>query len=61
VLYFLRVQIEENVCNLDVDSSYPSGAEAAKGPTVRRLKRYASWVQNGVSQFGFYLLDQKKD
>nr|YP_009445635.1 hypothetical protein [Tremella fuciformis]ATX61913.1 hypothetical protein [Tremella fuciformis]ATX62118.1 hypothetical protein [Tremella fuciformis] len=39
----------------DVDSSYPLGAQAKKGSAVRRLKRYVSWVQYDVSQYGFYL------
>ena len=38
----------------DVGSSYPGGGEAPKGPAVRRLKGYASWVQNVVRQFGLY-------
>jgi len=38
----------------DVGSSHPGGGEAPKGPAVRRLKRYASWVQNVVRQFGLY-------
>jgi hypothetical protein len=28
-----------------VDSPYPLGVQAEKGSAVRRLKRYASWVQ----------------
>ena len=31
--------------------------KAAKGTGVHRLKGDASWVQNGVSQFGLYLLE----
>ena len=38
----------------DVGSSHPGAGEGPKGPAVRRLKWYASWVQNGVSQFGLY-------
>ena len=30
--------------------------EGPKGSAVRRLKWYASWVQNVVRQFGLYLL-----
>ena len=30
---------------------------AAKGTGVHRLKGHPSWVQNGVSQFGLYLLE----
>ena len=30
--------------HLDVGSSHPGGGAAPKGPAVRRLKRYASWV-----------------
>jgi hypothetical protein len=40
----------------DVGSSHPGGGEASKGLAVRQLKRYASWVQNVVRQFGPYLL-----
>jgi len=39
----------------DVGSSHPGGEEASKGMAVRHLKRYASWVQTGVSQVGPYL------
>ena len=38
----------------DVGSSHPGGGEAPKGRAVRPLKRYASWVQNVVRQFGLY-------
>jgi len=31
-----------------VDSSYPLGVQAEKGPAVRRLKGYVSWVQYDV-------------
>ena len=40
----------------DVGSSHPGGEEASKGLAVRQLKRYASWVQNVVRQFGPNLL-----
>ena len=43
------------VWHLDVGSSHPGGGEAPKGLAVRQLKRYASWVQNVVRQFGPYL------
>ena len=45
----------EAVWHLDVGSSHPGGGEAPKGPAVRRLKWYVSWVQNVVRQFGPYL------
>ena len=32
-------------------------AGASKGPTVRRLKIYTSWVKYVVRQYGFYLLE----
>src|SRR5438045_541260 len=38
----------------DVGSSHPGAGEGPKGPAVRRLKWYASWVQNVVRQFGLY-------
>ena len=50
----LRVHIDEEVWHLDVGSSHPGGEEAPKGLAVRQLKRYASWVQNVVRQFGPY-------
>ena len=45
-----RVHIDEPVWHLDVGSSHPEAGEGLKGPAVRRLKRYASWVQNVVRQ-----------
>jgi hypothetical protein len=42
------------VWHLDVGSSHPGGGFAPKGWAVRPLKRYASWVQNVVRQFGPY-------
>ena len=42
------------VWHLDVGSSHPGGAVPPKGWAVRPLKRYASWVQNVVKQFGLY-------
>ena len=39
-----RVHIDEEVWHLDVGSSHPGAGEGPKGPAVRRLKRYASWV-----------------
>src|SRR5688500_2404147 len=49
-----RVHIDGAVWHLDVGSSHPGAGEGPKGPAVRRLKRYASWVQNVVRQFGLY-------
>ena len=39
-----RVHIDGPVWHLDVGSSHPAAGEGRKGPAVRRLKRYASWV-----------------
>jgi hypothetical protein len=39
-----RVHIDGSVWHLDVGSSHPEAGEGLKGPAVRRLKRYASWV-----------------
>ena len=39
-----RVHIDGPVWHLDVGSSHPGAGEGPKGPAVRRLKRYASWV-----------------
>jgi hypothetical protein len=33
-------------------------AETMKGPTVRRLISYTSWVKYVVRQYGFYLLEE---
>jgi hypothetical protein len=41
--------------HLDVGSSHPGAEFGPKGLAVRQLKRYASWVQNVVRQFGPYL------
>lgn len=54
-LYCLRVHIDDDVCDLDVELWYPRGAGASKGCTVRALKPHMIWVQTGVSQVGFYL------
>ncbi len=51
-----RVHIDSPVWHLDVGSSYPGAGEGPKGPAVRRLKGYVSWVQNVVRQFGLYLM-----
>ena len=51
-----RVHIDGPVWHLDVGSSHPGAGEGPKGLAVRQLKRYASWVQNVVRQFGPYPL-----
>ena len=50
-----RVHIDGEVWHLDVGSSHPGAVAGPKGWAVRPLKRYASWVQNVVRQFGLYL------
>ena len=50
-----RVHIDGVVWHLDVGSSHPGAGAGPKGWAVRPLKRYASWVQNVVRQFGPYL------
>ena len=50
-----RVHIDGEVWHLDVGSSHPGAGAGPKGLAVRQLKRYASWVQTGVSQVGPYL------
>ena len=50
-----RVHIDGEVWHLDVGSSHPGAVFGPKGLAVRQLKRYASWVQNVVRQFGPYL------
>ena len=49
-----RVHIDGRVWHLDVGSSHPGAEVGPKGWAVRPLKRYASWVQNVVRQFGPY-------
>ena len=49
-----RVHIDGEVWHLDVGSSHPGAGGGPKGWAVRPLKRYASWVQNVVRQFGPY-------
>ena len=51
-----RVHIDDPVWHLDVGSSHPGAGAGPKGLAVRQLKRYASWVQNVVRQFGPYPL-----
>ena len=46
-----RAPIDGAACYIDVGSSYPGRAEAAKGGGVHPLKGIASWVQNAVRQF----------
>ncbi len=38
------IRVNKQYC--DVDSSLPGGEKAPKGPAVRRVKWYVSWVQN---------------
>src|SRR5215203_6123640 len=54
-LFLPRVNIDGGVWHLDVGSSHPGAVAGPKGSAVRRLKWYASWVQNVVRQFGPYL------
>ena len=54
-LYPPRVHIDGEVWHLDVGSSHPGAVFGPKGSAVRRLKWYASWVQNVARQFGPYL------
>ncbi len=50
-----RVHIDGRDWHLDVGSSHPGGEASSKGWADRPLKRYASWVQNVLKQFGLYL------
>ena len=45
-----RVHIDGAACYIDVGSSYPGCAEAAKGVGVHQLKGIVSWVHNAVRQ-----------
>src|SRR6478672_3059267 len=49
-----RAHTDGMVWHLDVGSSHPGAGVGPKGWAVRPLKRYASWVQNVVRQFGPY-------
>ncbi len=49
-----RIKATGKVWHLDVGSSHPGAGVGPKGWAVRPLKRYASWVQNVVRQFGLY-------
>src|SRR5262249_24383440 len=49
-----RVHIDGGVWYLDVGSSHPGAGVGPKEWADRPLKRYASWVQNVVRQFGLY-------
>jgi len=51
-----RVHIDGEVWHLDVGSSHPPAGAGGKGLAVRQLKRYVSWVQYVVRQYGPYLL-----
>ena len=55
-----RVHIDGEVWHLDVGSSHPGAEVRPKGWAVRPLKRYVSWVQNVVRQFGPYLSQAKE-
>ncbi|KAH1072544.1 hypothetical protein J1N35_024872 [Gossypium stocksii] len=50
----LRAKGQSQVWHLDVGSSPPGAVVCSKGWAVRPLKRYVSWVQNVVRQFGPY-------
>ena len=56
-----RVHIDGEVWHLDVGSSHPGAGVGPKGWAVRPLKRYVSWVQNVVRQFGLYPMRTKDD
>ena len=55
-----RVHIDGEVWHLDVGSSHPGAGAGSKGWAVRPLKRYVSWVQNVVRQFGPYPLQAQE-
>ena len=50
-----RVHIDLEACYFDVGSSYPGGAQAAKGGVVRPLKGIVSWVYTVVRQVCCFL------
>ena len=45
-----RVHIDGEACYIDVGSSYPGSAEAAKGEGIHLSKVIESWVQNAARQ-----------
>ncbi|KAI3486107.1 hypothetical protein L1887_50381 [Cichorium endivia] len=53
-LIFPKSSHRREVWHLDVGSSPPGAVVCSKGWAVRPLKRYVSWVQNVVRQFGPY-------
>ena len=46
-----RAHIDGAACYIDVGSSYPGCAEAAKGEGVHLSKGIVSWVQYAVRQY----------
>ena len=52
-----RVHIDPVHCFSAVGSALPGRAAASKGGGVHSLKSHVSWVKNGASQFGLYLLE----
>lgn len=46
-----RAHIDGAACYIDVGSSYPGCAEAAKGGGVHPLKGIVSWVQYAARQY----------
>ena len=46
-----RAHLDGEACYIDVGSSYPGRAEAAKGGGVHPLKGIVSWVQYAVRQY----------
>ena len=52
-----RVHIDLEACYFDVGSSYPGGAQAAKGGVVRPLKGIVSWVYTVVRQVCCFLTE----
>ncbi|KAK5786041.1 hypothetical protein PVK06_040667 [Gossypium arboreum] len=52
--FLVGAHIDGKVWHLDVGSSPPGAVVCSKGWAVRPLKRYVSWVQNVVRQFGPY-------
>ena len=49
--------IDLAACYIDVVSSHPGCAAAAKGTGVHRLKGVVRWVQYAARQYGFYLVE----
>ena len=54
IISLINIKFISLINDLDVGYSPPGAVVCSKGWAVRPLKRYVSWVQNVVRQFGPY-------